>query len=359
MRGRGPVGGTVGPACMQCGSLDLEVTRPGWVEGLRDWLGAGGRWRPSSAACRRCGHVAVAGSEMYLVRRGGWWRVPVHLARALRRRRTMIPVPATYLLAAVVGVALGVCGQLVLGWAWWLVAAGVLAAVWLLFAASAFRRGGSSLPLATEVLMAVDPARALRRERRALAERFRAAPFPLYGLPASRPWPRRLGGLGSRQSRGQRPVVTDLSLAHGDPLAEQGPQLSVEVRVEPLEPGVPVGMPDWRERLAEDLWWTAAPSAHGGQPPPGRAVGPAGRQADLGWSEVQIEVDGRPVVFDLLAEGRHWVAHAELEGRTLVLRGRDLAVEEVELVRVTDVEPYVEGTRRLEAASARHLDLDH
>jgi hypothetical protein len=39
-----------------------------------------------------------------------------------------------------------------------------------------------------------------------------------------------------------------------------------------------------------------------------------------------------------------------------VLQGRDLDAGEVELVRVTDVEPYVEGTRRLEeAARARAL----
>ena len=64
-------------------------------------------------------------------------------------------------------------------------------------------------------------------------------------------------------------------------------------------------------------------------------------------------MDGQPVTFDLLAEGRHWVALAELEGRALVLQARDLAPEQVELVRVTDVEPYVDGAERLEEARAR------
>ena len=69
-------------------------------------------------------------------------------------------------------------------------------------------------------------------------------------------------------------------------------------------------------------------------------------------------VDGRPVAFAWLAEGRHWVAHAELEDRTLVLSARDLPLDQVALVRVTDVEPYLDGTRRLEQARARHLGRD-
>ena len=68
---------------------------------------------------------------------------------------------------------------------------------------------------------------------------------------------------------------------------------------------------------------------------------------------VPVRLDGRPVRFELLAEGRHWVVVAEVEGRTLVLQARDLAPEQVELVRVTDVEPYVEATERLEEARSR------
>jgi hypothetical protein len=339
MRGREPVGGAVGLRCLHCGSGDLEVTRPGLVEGLRDWLRFGGRWRPSTRVCRRCGHVAVAGSWMYQARRrGGRWWVPVHLIRALRRRRSRIPAPATYLLAVAVGVVLGACAEVALGWPWWLVAAGVLAAVWLFFASSAFWGGRSSLPLATEIQLASDPARAMQRERRALVERFRAAPFPLYGLPVSWPGPRHLGGSAGRQATGQPPVVTALSLAHGDPLAAQGPQLRVEVRIEPWDPEEPA--------LGPGEHW-------------GGVDGLAGREADSDWSEVAILVEGRPVGFELLGRGRHWVARAELGAWTLVLHARDLPIGEVELIRVTDVEPYVEGTRRLEeAARARHLDHD-
>jgi hypothetical protein len=77
----------------------------------------------------------------------------------------------------------------------------VLAAVELVFLASAFRGGGAGRPLVTEVLLVVDPARGMRRERQAMAERFRAAPFPLYGLPASFTGLRHLGGSGGWRTR--------------------------------------------------------------------------------------------------------------------------------------------------------------
>jgi hypothetical protein len=348
-------------SCMECGARDVEVTRPGWAEGLREWLWFGGPWRPTRQVCRRCGSVSSAGSVGALVpSRRGWWSVPVELFGILRRRRTRVPVPATYLVAAVAGAALGVATQLLLGWRWWLVAAGLVAAVWLFFFSTAFwGAGGSSQPLATEVLRLVSPGRAVARDHRQQAERFRAAPFPAYGLPPSWPWPRQLGGWEERRAKGRRrPVTTALSLAHGEPLADEGPQLRVEVRSYRQEEQVLPVRPDSLRGLAEELWWEAAPTArdvaqHLHQ------VAAARRRPDPVWSQVVIPVDGRPVGFWWLAEGRHWVARTELEDRTLTLRGRDLPVESVELVRVLDLEPYIEGQRRLEAAWARHYEEEH
>jgi hypothetical protein len=53
---------------------------------------------------------------------------------------------------------LGVVLQVLLGWPWWLVAAGVVVVVWLLFLSSAFWGGSPGRPLATEALLVVDPA---------------------------------------------------------------------------------------------------------------------------------------------------------------------------------------------------------
>jgi hypothetical protein len=57
--------------------------------------------------------------------------------------------------------------------------------------------------------------------------------------------------------------------------------------------------------------------------------------------------------------GPRWAASAELDDRTLTLHARDLPVESVELVRVTDLEPYIQGQRRLEEAWARHYAQEH
>jgi hypothetical protein len=272
----------------------------------------------------------------------------------------MTPVPATYLAAAVVGAGLGVAAQLLFGWPWWLLAAAVVAAVWLLFASTAlWAAGGSDQPLASDLLRVVRPHRAIERGHEQEVERFRAAPFPLYGLPAAWAGPRYLGGWEGSWARGQRPVTTALSLAHGEPRTEEGPQLRVEVRTEHVD--TELGMTvrgGSRGDLAEELWLQAAPRAHD----PAEhfdQLAAARRRPDPTWSQVTIPVDGRPVGFWWLAEGRHWVARAELDNRTLTLHARDLPVQAVELVRVLDLEPYVQGQRRLQEAWARHYDEEH
>jgi hypothetical protein len=281
------------------------------------------------------------------------WAVPVRLAGVLRRRRRRVPSPATYLLAAAAGTVLGAVAQLVLGWPWWLVAAGTVTAVWLVFLASAFGGGAGGRPLATEALLVVDPARGLRRQHEAMEARFRAAPLPLYGLPDSWAGRRHLGGYGERRAaEGGRPVVTSMSLAHGDPLAGDGPELRVEVRAGPEGPAV-VPDAELRAYLADDLQWNAAVAERRGVGPAPLAAGAAGAAGEAAWSEVTIPVDGEPVAFAWLAEGRHWVAYAPLEDRTLVLSARDVPVNQVALVRVTDVEPYLDGTRQLDAAWTR------
>jgi hypothetical protein len=273
----------------------------------------------------------------------------------------MVPVPATYLAAMVVGVVVGVTAQLLFGWPWWLVAAAVVAAVWLFFASTAFwGAGGSSQPLVTDLLRVVRPRQAIERDHRQEVERFRAAPFPLYGLPPAWPGPRHLGGWEGGWAKGQRgPVTTALSLGHGDPLTGQGPEVRVEVRAEHVEPEqvLTVRLQSRRD-LAEELWLRAAPQAHDLAEHVDQLVA-ARRRPDPAWSQVTIPVDGRPVGFAWLAEGRHWVARAALDDCTLTLHGRDLPIESVELVQVSDLEPYIQGQRRLQAAWARHYDQEH
>jgi hypothetical protein len=347
--------------CIECGARDFEITRPGWAEGLGDWLRFGGPWRPPRRICQRCGNVSDSRSHAVLrAARRGWWSVPSQLVQIVRQRRSMIPVPATYLAATVVGAVVGVAAQLMFGWPWWLVAAAVVVAVWLFFASTAFwGAGGSSQPLATDLLRVLRPHKAMEHDHRLEVERFRAAPFPLYGLPAAWPGPRHLGGWEGSWTKGQRPVTTALSLGHGDPLVDEGPELRVEVRVEQVdtEQAMTVTLRTRRD-LAEELWQRAAPptrdlAEHVEQ------LAAVHRRPDPAWSHVTIPVDGRPVAFEWLAEGRHWLAQAELDDCTLTLHARDLPVESVEVVRVDDLEPYIEGQRRLHEAWARHYDQQH
>ena len=350
MKVRGRDGWLVEAPWPECGARDFELTRPGWAQGVGDWLRFGGRWRPPRRICRRCGDASDARSHAVLrAPRRGWWSVPVRLLQVLRRHRAMAPVPATYLAAALAGAALGVAAQPLLGWPWWLLAAAAVAAVWLLFAATALRGAGPGPSLATDLLRVVRPRRAIERDHRQEVERFRAAPFPLYGLPPAWPGPRHLGGWEGSWARGQRPATTALSLAHGDPLADRGPRLRVEVRAEQV-----TAVEGERLRgLAEELWLQAAPPA-GDLAGHLEQLAAVRRRPDPAWSTVTIPVEGRPVGFAWLAEGGHWVARAELDGRTLILHARDLPAGSVELVRVTDLEPYAQGRRLLQQARAEH-----
>jgi hypothetical protein len=344
-----PTGGPVQAPCLECGSRDVEVTRPGWVEGVRDWLRSGGPWRPARRVCRRCGDVSGTAASSYLARRQGWGKRADPAGRDPAPAAGHDPGPDHLPRGGGGGGGAGAGAQLALGWPWWLVAAAVVAAVWLFFLSTAFwGRGRWSRSLATEVLMVVDPARAIQRIQREQAEAVRSPPFPLYGLPPSWPGPRHLGGWRRSGRAKGPPVTTALGLGHGDPRAERGPLLRVEVRSErgPLGP-VPTASAEGRRGLAEDLWFEAAGPTSGGED--WDPIADVRGRTDPTWSRAAIPVDGRTVAFEWLAEGRHWVAWAQLGELTLVLHGRDLPVDAVALVRVTDLGPYVEGTRRLAA----------
>src|SRR4029453_9771117 len=68
----GPAEGNQVP-CVACGARDFERSRPGWVQGLRNWLWFGSPWRPTRRVCRRCGTASSAGSVGLLAGgRRGW-----------------------------------------------------------------------------------------------------------------------------------------------------------------------------------------------------------------------------------------------------------------------------------------------
>ncbi len=314
--------------CPACGAEDWRAIRPGWLAGLGQWLSQGGAWRPVHAVCGQCGTAAGWQTALYRGRLPiRWWtapvRVPWALWQAIRWSRTAIPSPAVYLTAAAAGGALGVLVQLTVGWPWWLPCVLAVIAVWLLFAATALAGPGARAEVATRVLGAVSPGRAAARRERQEAERVRAAPFLLYGLPPVWPGLRHLAGTGWSHARGQRrPAVTEVALGHGDPLTGE-PTLTVAVR-----PAAPV---------------------------PGQTRWEPERRSDSDWRRHAVLVDDRPVEFEWLAEGRGWVARGETEDVLVTIEARDFPIDTVELVRIADVQRYIEGARQLRAAVAhRH-----
>lgn len=69
------------------------------------------------------------------------------------------------------------------------------------------------------------------RLRREQEERFRRAPFPLYGLPPTWEGTRRLGGESYSKDRFRRATIHSLSLVHGSNVEGQGPSLDVETSI--------------------------------------------------------------------------------------------------------------------------------
>jgi hypothetical protein len=184
----------------------------------------------------------------------------------------------------------------------------------------------------------------MEAELRRREERFRSAPFPLYGLPESWQGLRCLGG-GSWSET----TVEALSLVHGVPVAGNGPILAVETSTSGAVGG------DAFEMLAQDLWrwpgstvqevleeWKA--SSRGQRllkdllehaPDPGLPS----------RSTASFRVQDRIVDFATLQRQGRWVARAEVDGFVVRLDAHDFPMQGVELVRIDDVEPYVNGSR--------------
>jgi hypothetical protein len=109
----------------------------------------------------------------------------VAAARAiLRPRNQALSWGAGRVLAGAILVC-GVIAQALFGWRWWLVVIVLTAGGGALLVASTLARSAEREELVDELLDALSPGRAHSRRAQRAVERFRAAPFPLYGLPAS------------------------------------------------------------------------------------------------------------------------------------------------------------------------------
>jgi hypothetical protein len=293
---------------------------------------------------------------------GSRWRRVVRAVRAILRPRADALSWGAGRLAAGAILAAGVVAQALFGWRWWVVVIVLTVAGEAAIVASTLARSAERDDLVDELLGALAPRRQrARRSRRALA-RLGAAPFPLYGLPPAWTGPRFLGGWSARRDlRAGAERTTSVRLGHGDPSADRGPLLLVEVDADiwarPTRPDLaarlahsrPVGPEVGSE--ARPVGPEVGSEARPAGPEVGGAAGPAGagRSAagrpgpEVGGEveRVEIPVDGEAVGFEVLADGRRWVAQGELGDLVVTLDARDLPPGEVRLVRIADLVPYL------------------
>jgi hypothetical protein len=284
---------------------------------------------------------------------GSRWRRVVRVVRAILRPRADALSWGAGRLAAGAILAAGVVAQALFGWRWWVVVIVLTVAGEAATVASTLARSAERDDLVDELLGALAPRRQrARRSRRALA-RLRAAPFPLYGLPPAWTGPRFLGGWSARRDlRAGAERTTSVRLGHGDPSADRGPLLLVEVDADTWARPT---RPDLAARLAHSR--PAGPEvgseARPAGPEVGGAAGPAGAERSAAGrpgpevggevERVEIPVDGEAVGFEVLADGRRWVAQGDLGDLVVTLDARDLPPGEVRLVRIADLVPYLAG----------------
>jgi hypothetical protein len=275
-----------------------------------------------------------------------WWNAPVAALRAVNRLRRVTPAPWLYLSAAAFGSLVGIALDLSLNLPWWLFGLAAAAVVWLAFMLPATLPRRGTRELLTDVLLEVAPAKGHAREERRLHEMLRKPPFPIYGL--SRRWSGRrfVGGHGSGMGEG----FNSIELAHGDyPFKESEPQVRIRSQRRQFDPPVELRL----EEVARSLWGHI-------HRPPMRISSPGTFDA---WSKedrdafkhrvvseaghVEIPVDGVPRLFHYLDQGPSWGAVAKVNDMTITLDARNVKVEEIELVTISDPEPYIEGSRVL------------
>jgi hypothetical protein len=173
-----------------------------------------------------------------------------------------------------------------------------------------------------------------------MTRRFKHAPFPLFGLAPTWSGERWLAG-GSWGGMGRRETTESLSLGHGPWLAD-----GAILRVQSEAPGLAQGRSEL-QWIGELLWRQGASDID-------QAIDRFRTEWDVGngiegerpvEAVAEILIDGTSVPFRVLRRGRSWVAGATRPDVWITIDGDGFDIDEVELVTVRDLRPYIEGTR--------------
>lgn len=84
------------------------------------------------------------------------------------------------------------------------------------------------------------------------------------------------------------------------------------------------------------------------------------KQKDVGGAErpVVVPINGTPRTFTLIEADQAQVAELDLPDHRIILQANRWPLEDVELVTVTDLTPYLEGRRRAQAQLRACLGMD-
>lgn len=169
-------------------------------------------------------------------------------------------------------------------------------------------------------------------ERAAL---YRRAPFPLYGLDASFDGPRALGESATTEEDGEE-TVEYLGLSHGSQKDDEQPHIDVIT-------ATPEGTPEPLELLAGEAGVVLPPSAQAADITQA-LVGTAGPVRRI---TRHLALDGQAVEATGFEAGRSWILQAHAGDQIVIVAGSNYPSEGIALVRVTNLDDYVAGTKEL------------
>ena len=200
--------------------------------------------------------------------------------------------------------------------------------------------------------------RSYEEKEREEEDDLRAVPVPLYGLPRAFQGPRtiemhHIGAVGWAF----RDLDTDTmhyQLIHGS--REERPLrfliMATSKHPEPPRRPTPLRHFLWERVVTEMI------AMRRGRWRVARVSTP--KRDDVGGPErpVTIPIDGAPQTFTLIEADQSQVAELDLPDHRIVLQAHRWPIEDIELVTVTDLSPYLEGRRRAQAKLRAHLGMD-
>jgi hypothetical protein len=179
-----------------------------------------------------------------------------------------------------------------------------------------------------------------RREHERTERQFREAPFPLYGLAEAWRGERLLGG-GWGSGRGRTYRAKSLALLHGSIVEGGGPSLGVETFAEFSIGGGELAC------VAGLVWAGYAADIDDAMAQNLRTDPRSSLTSTPEAINHSFEVDDVATLFEGFALADEWVARASVGELFVVITTRGFDPADVALARITDIEPYILGSRRV------------